>query len=64
MLSMVEKYIRGGIWHSSIMRYVNDHDGSKESSYIQYWDVNNLNGWPVSKKLPVNNRVDKRYFSI
>ena len=52
---MVEKYIRGGICHSSITRYMKDHDRSKESSYIQYWDVNNLYGWPVSQKLPVNN---------
>ena len=23
--------------------------------YIQYWDVNNLYGWAISQKLPVNN---------
>ena len=22
---------------------------------IKYWDVNNLNGWAMSQKLPVNN---------
>ena len=27
----------------------------KESSYIQYWDVNNLYWWAISQKLPVNN---------
>ena len=32
-----------------------DYDKNKESSYIQYWDVNNLCGWAVSQKLPVNN---------
>ena len=33
-----------------------DHDKNKESSYIQYWDENNLlYGWTMSKKLPVNN---------
>ena len=24
-------------------------------SYIQYWDVDNLYGWAISQKLPVNN---------
>ena len=32
-----------------------DYDKNKELSYIQYWDVNNLYGWTLSQKLPVNN---------
>ena len=61
MLSMVETEIKGGICHS-IYRYakannkhIKDYDKNKESSYLQYWDVNNLYGWAMSQKLPVNN---------
>ena len=27
---------------------------SKESSYLRYWDLNNLYRWPISQKFPVN----------
>ena len=32
-----------------------DYDKNKESSYFKYCDVNNLYGWAMSQKLPVNN---------
>ena len=32
-----------------------DYDKNRESSYLQYWAVNNLYGWAVSQKLSVNN---------
>ena len=32
-----------------------DYDKNKESSHIQYCDVNNLYGWAMSQKLLVNN---------
>ena len=32
-----------------------DYDKNKESSFIQYFNVNNLYGWAMSQKLPVNN---------
>ena len=32
-----------------------DYDKSKESSFLQYWKVNNLYGLAMSQKLSVNN---------
>ena len=61
MLLMVEEGIRGGICHSTHRhakannKYMKNYDESKESSYIQYLDANNLYGWAMSQKLPVNN---------
>ena len=58
---MVEKGIRGGICHAIYRyalgnnKYMKDYDKNKESWYIQYWDVNNLYGWAISQKPPVNN---------
>ena len=55
---MVEEGIRGGICHS-IHKYAKANnkymkDKNKESSHIQYLDANNLYGWEMSQKLPVN----------
>ena len=61
MLLMVEKGIREGICHSIYRylktndKYMNVYDKNKESSYLQYWDSNNLYNWAMSQKLPVNN---------
>ena len=61
MLLTVEKGIRGRICHSVYQyakpnkKYMKDFDKNKESSYIQYWDVNNLYVWAMSQKLPINN---------
>ena len=60
MLLMVEKGIRGGICHSihryakASNKYMQNYSNNKESSYIQYLEANNLYGWAISKKLPVN----------
>ena len=32
-----------------------DYDKNKESSHIQYWDVNNSYRWAMSQKLQINN---------
>ena len=61
MLLMVEKVIRGKICHSNYQyakannKYIKNNDKSKESSYIKYCNVNDLYGWAMSQKLPVNN---------
>ena len=69
MFLMVEKGIKGGICYS-VYRYakannkfMKDYDKNKESSYLQYWDVNNLYGWAMSQKLPVNNFQWIKYIS-
>ena len=33
-------------------KYVNDYNENNESSYINYWDVNNLYCWAMMQKLP------------
>ena len=59
-LLMVEEGIRGGICHSihryakANNKYIKNYNNNEESSYIQYLDANNLYGWVMSKKLPVN----------
>ena len=56
MLLMVEKGIRGGTCHfiyryaKANNKYRKDYDKNKES-----WDVNDLYGWAILQKLPVNN---------
>ena len=32
-----------------------DYNKNKESSYLQYWDVNNIYRWTMSQKLAINN---------
>ena len=60
MLLMVEEGTRGGICHSKHRhakannKYMKNYDKNKESPYIQYLDANNLHGWAMSQKLPVN----------
>ena len=39
------------------MQFIYIQDKNKESSYLQYWYVNNLYGWAMLQKLQVNNFV-------
>ena len=61
MLLMIEiEGIRGGMCQSTHRyaeannRYMKNYDKKTESSYLTYLDANNLYGWAMSQKLPVN----------
>ena len=61
MLLMVENSIKRGICHSTYQyakaqnKHMKDYDKNKQSSYLQYWDVNNLYGSAMLQKLSVIN---------
>ena len=75
MLLMIEEGIRGGISHAvhryakANNKYMKNYDKSKESSYFQYLDTNNLYGAAMSEKLPINefkwvndiSKIDKKF---
>ena len=60
ILLMIEAGIRGGMCQSTHRyanannKYMNIYDKRIESSYLMYLDANNLYGWTMPKKLPVN----------
>ena len=60
MLLVVEKGIRGGIYHAIYRyakannKYMKNYNKDKEESFLQYVDANNFYGWAKSQKLPVN----------
>ena len=69
MLLMIEKGIRGGIYHSIYRyakannKYTKEYGENKDPSYLQYWDVNNLYGLTMSQKLIVRNLKWIKYIS-
>ena len=60
MLLMVEKGTRGGICQvihrhaKANNKYMKNYNKDVISSYLMYLDANNLYGWAMSQKLPVN----------
>ena len=57
---IVEKRVRGGIcqeihrYARANNKYMNNYVGSIELSFLAYLDANNLYGYPICEKLPVN----------
>ena len=60
MILMTERGIRGGICQATHRhakannKYMKSYNKNIESSYMEYLDANNLYGWAMSQKLPVN----------
>ena len=59
VLNMYESMKRGGVCFVGTKRhvkannkYLEDYDETQESSYIMYWDANNLYGFAMSQYLP------------
>ena len=61
MLLLVENGIRGAIctavhkYAKANNKYMKNYDSTKESTYLMYVDANNLYGYAMSKKFPVDN---------
>ena len=60
MLSLIEKGIRGGMCNVVLRyakannKYLKNYDKTKRSSYLMNLDADNLYGWAMSKKLPID----------
>ena len=60
MLLLFEKGVRGGMCNAVCKyvkannKYMKNYDKTKESIFLMYVDANNLYGWAMSEKLPVD----------
>ena len=60
MLLLFEKVIRGGMsnvvqrYAKANNKYMKNYDNTQKSVYLMYLDANNLYGWAMSKKLPID----------
>ena len=60
ILLMIERGVHGGVCHvmssyvEANIKYMNNYDENKESSFLFYLDANNLYGCPMIEKLPVS----------
>jgi hypothetical protein len=72
MLLFVERGVRGGLSQCSNIyarannKYAPSYDSSLPSSYIMYYDINNLYGWAMCQSLPYADFqwVDPKNFDI
>ena len=71
MLMLVEKRIRGGIcnviprYAMASNKYMKNYNKNIESQQLMYLDANNLHGWAIFQKLPVNCfKWKKRYLNL
>ena len=68
MIFVIEKRIRGGICHAinkyakANNKYTKNYEKDFKSLYHIYLDANNLYGWAMSQKLPVNGLNGKKIY--